>query len=187
MQNTQDIPIPANRLPWYANEREGANWAGVSLLRPCYSAWVLKHETMRVHATAIRRFGMGVPVVAAPPGEPPRRSSRPASSPRGCASGTPPAPGCPAGFKFTLTGLSGWPPDAVAFLAFLNQEMTGSALTQIVELGHTAHGSRAVGDTVPGPVPAHPQAAADAIGDTATSGTRPCPASGPVAGGVQLG
>jgi hypothetical protein len=59
-------PIPANRLVWYVNDREGSNWAGRSAMRAAYGPWLLKHETWRVHATSIRRFGMGVPSVEAP-------------------------------------------------------------------------------------------------------------------------
>src|SRR5690606_41902260 len=64
-------PIPARRLVWYVHDREVANWTGRSLLRPAYGAWLLKHEVWRVHATSIRRFGMGVPSVTAPPGATP--------------------------------------------------------------------------------------------------------------------
>ena len=170
MQNTQDVPIPANRLTWYANEREGANWAGVSLLRPCYTPWILKHEVMRVHATAIRRFGMGVPGVEAPTGATPAQIEQARQLASGMRVGDTSGAGMPGGFKFTLTGLTGLVPDAVAFLAFLNQEMTGSALAQIVELGTTAHGSRAVGESFLDLFLLSLQAAADAIGATATIG-----------------
>ena len=67
-QSTQHTPIPASRLVWYVSDQEGANWAGISPLRACYAPWLLKHETWRVHATSIRRFGMGVPTVTAPAG-----------------------------------------------------------------------------------------------------------------------
>jgi hypothetical protein len=46
-------------------------WTGQSVLRPAYGPWLLKHEMWRVHATSIRRFGMGIPSVEAPPGATP--------------------------------------------------------------------------------------------------------------------
>jgi hypothetical protein len=46
-QNTQIEPIPANRLIWYVNEMEGANWVGTSALRACFGAWLLKHPLVR--------------------------------------------------------------------------------------------------------------------------------------------
>jgi hypothetical protein len=68
-----DIIIPVNRLTWYSHDREGAAWQGQSLLRPAFGPWLLKHEMWRVHATSIRRFGMGVPGVEAPPGATPQQ------------------------------------------------------------------------------------------------------------------
>ena len=67
-QQTVKQPMPANRLLWYVTGQSGTNWTGVSMLRPVFGAWLLKHETMRVHATSINRWGMGVPHVEAPPG-----------------------------------------------------------------------------------------------------------------------
>lgn len=134
LQNTQQTPLAANRLLWYCHEKEGANWAGVSLLRESYTPWVLKHETLRVHATSIRRFGMGVPGVEAPPGATPGQVEQARQLAAGFRAGDSAGAGLPAGFKFTLTGLSGAVPDAVAFLGYLDQQMTGSCLAQIVEL-----------------------------------------------------
>lgn len=169
-QNTQEQPIPANRLLWYCNEREGANYAGVSLLRPCYTSWVLKHETMRVHATSIRRFGMGVPGVEAPPGATPGQITQAQQLASQMRVGDQSGAGLPSGFKFSLTGLTGSVPDAVGFLQFCNQEMTGSALAQIVELAHSTYGSRAVGESFLDLFLLSLQAVADQLGATATFG-----------------
>jgi ADP-ribosyltransferase exoenzyme len=170
LQNTQDKPIPARRLLWYSQDREGANWAGVSLLRSCYSPWVIKHEVMRVHATSHRRWGMGVPVVNAPPGATPAQITEAQKLAAGMRAGDQAGAGLPAGFSFQLAGISGSVPDAVGFLNFLNQEMAGSALAKVIELGSTSEGSRALGDTFLDLFLLALQAAADAIGDAATWG-----------------
>jgi hypothetical protein len=139
--------IEANALVWYANEREGTNYVGQSLLRPAWAWWLLKHEVARVHATSIRRFGMGVPQVTAPPGASPQQvaeAQRLASSIRvGDQTGV----GMPQGFQLALQGLVGSVPDSVAFIEYLDKQMTRSTLTSVLDLADTTHGSRALGET----------------------------------------
>jgi len=139
--------IEANALVWYANEREGTNYVGQSLLRPAWAWWLLKHEVARVHATSIRRFGMGVPQVTAPPGASPQQvaeAQRLASSIRvGDQTGV----GLPQGFQLALQGLVGSVPDSVAFIEYLDKQMTRSTLTSVLDLADTTHGSRALGET----------------------------------------
>jgi predicted ABC-type ATPase len=174
-QNTQDDPLPANRLTWYVNEREGANWAGISLLRPCYTPWVLKHEVMRVHATSIRRFGMGVPSVSAPQGATPAQIEEAQRLAAGMRAGDTAGAGLPAGYEFKLTGLTGAAPDAVGFLGYLDQEITGSALASIIELAHATYGSKALGESFLDLFLLALQSAADQIGNIATYGSPSMP------------
>jgi hypothetical protein len=174
-QNTQQDPVAANRLVWYAHEREGANWAGVSMLRSCYTPWILKHETLRVHATAIRRFGMGVPTVHAPPGATPAMLIEAQRLAAGMRAGDTAGAGLPDGYDFALTGLTGSAPDAIGFLQYLDQQISGSALAQIVELAHGTYGSRALGESFLDLFLLGLQAAADAVGDTATTGSPTMP------------
>ena len=174
-QNTQDRPIPSQNLVWYCNEREGANWAGTSMLRPCYSSWVLKHETMRVHATSIRRFGMGVPNVIAPAGATAAQIADAQRMASGMRAGDEAGAGLPDGYEFRLTGLTGAAPDAIGFLNYLDQQITGSALASIIELGHGTYGSRALGESFLDLFLLALQAAADLIGDQATFGSPTMP------------
>jgi hypothetical protein len=174
-QLIQDQPIPANYMQWYVNDREGANWAGTSLLRPCYSSWILKHETMRVHATSIRRFGMGVPNVIAPAGATPAQIGEAQRLAAGMRAGDEAGAGLPAGYEFRLTGLTGAAPDAIGFLGYLDQQITGSALANIVELAHSTYGSKALGESFLDLFLLSLQAAADLVGDTATFGSPTMP------------
>ena len=168
-------PIPANRLAWYVHEREGGNWTGRSILRASYGAWLLKHETWRVHATSIRRFGMGVPSVTAPPGGTPAQvadANRLASSMRvGDRAGA----GLPDGFKLAITGMTGSVPDALGFIRYLDQQMSRSALAGLMDLGDTSNGSRALGDSFLDLFLLSLQAVAEEIAETATSGQEGMP------------
>lgn len=146
MQDFTTERIDRSRLVWYVNDREGTNWPGRSILRAAYGAWLLKHEVWRVHATSIRRFGMGVPGVEAPPGATQAQiieAQRLASSMR---AGETAGMGLPPGFKGTLIGLTGSVPDALAFIRYLDEQMSTMMLAGVLNLGQTEHGSRALGD-----------------------------------------
>ncbi|MFC9973555.1 hypothetical protein ACFVH6_21940 [Spirillospora sp. NPDC127200] len=162
--------IPANRLVWYAHDREGATWTGRSLLRAAYGPWLLKHEMWRVHATSIRRFGMGIPSVEAPAGATPaqvQEAQRLASAMRvGDTSGV----GLPPGFKLSITGMTGSVPDVVEYIHYLDQQMSTMALAGWLDLGQTQTGSRALGDSFIDQFLLSLRALADEIADTATSG-----------------
>jgi hypothetical protein len=166
---TGDTLIPVNRLLWYVHDREGAAWQGQSLLRPAFGPWLLKHELWRVHATSIRRFGMGVPNVEAPPGATPgqiEEARRLASAARVGETG---GAGLPAGFKFNLTGLSGSVPDALGFIRYLDQQMAGMVLAGFLNLGETSNGSRALGEEFVDVFMLATQSTADELADTATA------------------
>jgi hypothetical protein len=170
VQTTQDKPLPANRLLWYVNEKEGANWAGISMLRPVFGAWLIKHEVMRVHATSMRRFGMGVPTVTAPPGATVGQVTEAQQLAAAMRVGDQSGVGLPQGFKFALEGLTGSVPDALGFLKWIDQVIAKMALAGLVELGQTDNGSRALGETFMDLFMLSLQAVADDLALTATSG-----------------
>jgi hypothetical protein len=175
VQTTQDEPIPANRLLWYVHDQEGANWAGISMLRPVFGMWLLKHETMRVHASSIRRFGMGVPEVTAPPGATAGQVAEAQALAAGFRAGDQSGAGMPAGFTFNLKGMTGSVPDALEFLRYLDQAMAKMALAGLIELGQTETGSRALGETFLDLFLLSLQAVADDLADTITSGQEGMP------------
>jgi len=169
-QQTQQEPIPGDRLIWYVNEQEGSNWAGFSIMRPAYAAWLLKHETWRVHATSIRRFGMGVPYVEAPPGGTAAQVAQAQQLASAIRAGDQSGAGIPQGFKPMLMGLTGTVPDALAFIRYLDTSMAKMALAGLIELGETFHGSRALGETFLDLFMLALQGTADEVAQTATSG-----------------
>ncbi len=144
-----DVPeIPAGRLVWYVNAREGAAWQGRSVLRSSFGPWLLKQEALRVHATSLRRFGAGTPVMEAIPGFTPTpaqvtEAARAAQNVRVGDSGGVATPG----FSLHIKGVEGTLPDALPFLRYLDEQMRVSALQSVLDLASTAHGSRALGDT----------------------------------------
>jgi hypothetical protein len=170
VQTTQQAPLPANRLVWYVMDQEGANWAGISLMRAAYGAWLLKHETWRVHATSIRRFGMGVPTVKAPQGGTPGQVAEARNLAAAVRAGDQAGVGLPYGFDFELAGLTGSVPDALAFIQYLDQQMAKQALAGVLDLGQTETGSRALGESFLDLFLLALQSLADEMAVTATSG-----------------
>lgn len=149
---SRTVPITTadHRLVWYAREREGSNYFGQSLFRASYGPWLIKDQMLRVHATSIRRWGMGVPTAQALPGTNPTpqemaEAQRVVSMYRaGEHSGV----AMPPKFRLALEGMSGSVPDALAFINYLDRQMTRSTLTSILDMATAERGSRSLGETI---------------------------------------
>lgn len=137
-------PIPVERLVAYVNEREGANWAGVSLLRPAYKHWAIKDRLLRVQAQTIERNGMGVPVYTdGPKNNYMEKGLRMAQDYR---SGENAGASVPNGADLTLRGVQGSVPDADPAIRYHDEQIARSALLHFLNLG-TQTGSWALGST----------------------------------------
>lgn len=139
------IPIPADRLVWYSNEREGGNWQGQSILRSVYKNWLLKDRLLRVQAMTIERNGMGIPVVEASQGATPQQVNEANQAAEMSRAGEYSGVTLPYGFKLTYQGVNGTLPDAQPAIAYHDSQIAKNVLAQFLELGSSAHGSRALG------------------------------------------
>jgi hypothetical protein len=162
--------ITADRIVWYVNDREGANWAGSSLLRPAYASWLIKEEMRRVHGIANKRWGAGVPVMEALPGTNPTPGQMTEAMQMAAAAqaGMQAGAASPPGFTLKLMGLTGSVPDTLSFMKWLDQQMSRAALMGVIDLGDTANGSRALGDTFMDSFMLALESCAEAVADTAT-------------------
>lgn len=147
--NDQSPQILAQNLAFYAREREGANWAGLSLLRPCYASWLIKEEVRRAYAVANVRWSAGVPVMEALPGTNPTPAmmAEAAQMAQQARAGIQAGASSPPGFSMKILGITGSLPNTQEFLRYLDEQMSGSALFGVMDLGSTPNGSRALGDT----------------------------------------
>lgn len=149
-QYGDDRIIRASDLTYYVHEREGANWAGRSILRSAYGPWLIKHEMWRVLATSSSRFGAGTPEVQAPPGATEGQlieAERLAQSIRVGAQG---GVGLPHGFTLNLRGITGSVPDTLGFVRYLDSQIAQSVLASVLNLDSSPNGSRALGETMIG-------------------------------------
>ncbi len=151
--------IPVDRLVVYVNEREGANWAGVSLLRPAYKMWLLKDRTLRVQALASDRNGLGLPIYTSAP--PPDGATyeeklkwldaeiaRGLTIARGTRAGDTAGASLPNGASLTVTGVEGNLPDLDKQIRYYDEQIGRAALTNFLSLGgDNSTGSYALGDT----------------------------------------
>jgi hypothetical protein len=170
---SQDEPIPASRLLWYAHEREGSAWQGTSLLRPAYAPWLLKREMLRAHAIGNRRFNHGVPSVEWTPGSDPtpaqmQQAQQYASAAR---AGDQSGGSLPPGAHLVLAGITGSVPDTMGFVRYLDQQMSRIALAGMLDLGETPNGSRALGAEFVDLFLLTIQALADELAETVTTQT----------------
>jgi len=61
--SSPEINIPRDKLIYVINEREGQNYEGISLLRFAYKPWKIKDSLEIMHAIALERMSLGIPVV----------------------------------------------------------------------------------------------------------------------------
>ena len=162
--------IPPERLVHYVHDREGAAWAGTSMLRPGYSTWFIKQDLRRVLATSHRRFGMGVPTVEWAPGSnpTPNQISQAQQAASAARVGEYAGMSMPPGAHLVLAGLSGSVPDTLGALRWLDQQISGMVLSRWMDLGSTQTGSRALGESFIDTFLLSIQSLADSVADTAT-------------------
>lgn len=163
------ITTADHRLVWYTHEREGSNYFGESLIRECYGPWLIKDQMLRTHSTSIKRFGMGVWTVEAPPGALPNQIAEAQRLAESYQAGKRTGAGLPAGFRARLEGMTGSVPDVLGFINYLDRQMTRSTLTSILDMATAERGSRALGETVMDLMVYAQQAEADDLAAEATA------------------
>lgn len=156
-QHGKTRPVPISELVWYANDREGANWLGVSMLRAPFRAWLLKDRLQRVGVLSIERNGMGVVVYTAAPrdgDEDPDGSKARADIAEGLKIATAVRAGetagasLPPGATLELQGVAGSLPDSTTMIRYLDEQMARRFLGHFLDLLGASAGSRALGSTL---------------------------------------
>lgn len=156
-----DIRIPVARLVAYVNDREGANWLGMSLLRTAYKMWLLKDRGLRTQALTLERNGLGVPVytgaempeaVAKNPTDRDnwQKSERDAGLrvAKEFRAGDGAGASIPYSANLTLKGVDGRLPDTDKPIRYYDEQIARSMLANFLNLGgDSSKGSYALGAT----------------------------------------
>lgn len=159
------VTIPVDRLVAYVHKREGGNWLGSSILRPCYKFWVLKDRLLRVQAQTIERNGMGVPRYTGADGE--DDLAKGLAMAKAWRSGSNAGAAVPHGAELDLVGVEGDLPDAGPVIRYYDEQIARAVLAHFLNLG-TQTGSWALGSTFADFFTLSLQAIADQIADVAT-------------------
>lgn len=61
-----DVDIPGQHLLVFSNEKEGDNYEGISMLRPCFGSYHRKNVYRKLQAIGIERAAKGVPIGTIP-------------------------------------------------------------------------------------------------------------------------
>lgn len=137
--------IPAKYLLHFALEKEGDNFEGVSVLRPCYGPWLRKNTFLKLIAAGTEKYAIPIPILKIPEGKQDSQEYRKAIQ---------------ALQKYVshqcnyLTIPYGWdlelksnPFDASKIRGVINEEnveMVNAALANFLELGQSGSGSYAL-------------------------------------------
>lgn len=144
LETSGPTTIPINRLVAYVYEREGGNWAGMSLLRPAYKNWLLKDRLLRVGTMTIERNGLGLPIYEAAEGETDLTAGTTLATSVRAGDGAGAA--TPNGARLRLAGVEGDLPDALPWVRYHDEQIGRAVLAHFLNLG-TQTGSWALGST----------------------------------------
>lgn len=138
--------IPVDRLVAYVWDQEPGHWVGTSMLRAIYKNWLLKDRLIRIDLIKHDRAGAGIPTATGAPG-----MSRPQLEAldrmaREMKVDEEGGGAVPHGAKMELMGITGSVPDTWASIRGHNEEMARAWLAQVIQLGETQTGSRALGE-----------------------------------------
>jgi phage gp29-like protein len=143
------LTIPGEKLMWFVNQREGENWRGRSVLRPMHKPWYQKERLETLLLILIERMG-GVPVF--------KEGASVAASKKLQAKidlimqqwrmGESMGLRLPPDVDFELLPSQAKPADIIRAIEYYDTQMSNVLLAQVLDLGKTATGSRALGMTM---------------------------------------
>lgn len=141
--NPLGVFIPVDRLVMYVNDREGADWAGNSVLRSAYKHWLIKDALIRLGAQIVERNGMGIPIVTYKHDADEGKALRLAKSLR---AGAEAGGAMKEGMTVSLVGVTGQTADELERVKYHDEAVGRSLLAMFLNLGHD-NGARALGAT----------------------------------------
>lgn len=62
----RQVDIPAQNLLVFSVAKEGGNYEGISMLRPCYGPWFRKNNYLKLNAIGIEKFAVPTPLAEIP-------------------------------------------------------------------------------------------------------------------------
>lgn len=140
-------PIPIGRLVAFVWQKEAGNWWGRSILRSCYGPWQAQDRLIRDDLTKHRRNATGMPLIEMGPDPTPDQIAWGEALVRDYRSADKGGGLLPAGWKLALQGVTGATTDPIESAKYHDSKMTMRFAQMVVDLGISASGNRALGDT----------------------------------------
>ncbi len=143
------VSVPADKICIFNFRREGANFWGRSILRPAYPHWYVKNHLYRIAAIGLERNHVGVPVITLSPGHSKEDQATAYNFVTQLAAHEKTGIVLPHGATFEIVGVKGMLTEKTMemMINHHNEQITVQALATFLNLGRTASGSRALGQT----------------------------------------
>ncbi len=143
----ENVLLPTDKACIFTHEQEGANFWGIPLTRAMYPHWFVKKHLERIDAIACERNSLGVPMIMLPP-NPSKQDVQTAQNwVTQLAAHEKTGLSLPNGAEFKLVGIEGRIREILPSLQYHKQQIATSCLAMFMELGQTATGSRALGES----------------------------------------
>lgn len=141
--------LDARFILYFAPEREGDNFEGISVLRACYGPWFRKNEFLKKLSIGIEKFAVPTAVLTVPEGTEGKPEMAAAKKALSCyTSGATNYLILPEGFKLSFNNVSVDVEKIRAAINAENQEMVNSILASFLLLGQNGSGSLALSGTL---------------------------------------
>lgn len=163
--DAQSITIPVDRLVAYSFDREGADWAGRSLLRPAYKHWLIKEKLLKIEVVGVERNSTGVPVYENPPGATEEQIEKGRKMTQAYRGGSNAGVSIPNGGKLFLKGVDGQLLSARDVINYHDSQIGKVALAHFLNL---SDGSYALASVQAELFMQSLSSTADQVADTAT-------------------
>jgi hypothetical protein len=140
--------VPAEKLLIWTYDKQGDDFWGVPPTRHCYKAWSFKTQIERLNVLGLDRFGVGTPVIEAGENWTELERKQAFGFARAWRAGEDSALLHPFGGSISIVSGDGrMMMSALEWVKYYNLAIAKTFLTQQTELGSTATGARALGET----------------------------------------
>lgn len=143
-----NVVIPAEKMCLFTHQKEGANFYGISALRASYQSWYCKAQIYRIDCISLERNGLGVPTFSMPEGFDIQDKQTAYAWAQQLVAHEQTGIALPPGWKFEITGIKGRLRDPWNSIRHFSEQIVKSGLGMFLNLGTTASGSRALGNTM---------------------------------------
>jgi hypothetical protein len=146
----QVYKLPIEKLLVFSCDKEGDNWEGISILRTAYKPWCIKDDLEKINVINHDRNGVGIPVAQMPESCKPTSPEWEATADalEELTANEKAYLMVPFGASVEILGADGKATDTLESIKYYDEAISRAVLAQFINLGTSASGSRALGDSL---------------------------------------